>query len=99
MFTTPVYNSRRRGRFVNSAYLTRNVLPPKNSSNRAAMSTLYRKNDTTNLSGYKLGELTGNEKKKKKKKKEKKLFFSSRVRKQFKILTAPFEPLRPCSVK
>ena len=97
MFTTPVYNSRRRGRFVNSAFLTRNVLPPKNSSNRAAMSTLYRKNDTTNLSGYKLGELTGNEKKKKKKKrkKEKKLFFSSRVRKQFKILTAPFEPLRP----
>ena len=92
MFTTPVYNSRRRGRFVNSAFLTRNVLPPKNSSNRAAMSTLYRKNDTTNLSGYKLGELTGNEKKKKK---EKKLFFSSRVRKQFKILTAPFEPLRP----
>ena len=50
------------------------------------MSTLYR------FSGYKLGELTGNEK-------EKKLFFSSRVRKQFKILTAPFEPLRPCSVK
>ena len=94
MFTTPVYNSRRRGRFVNSAFLTRNVLPPKNSSNRAAMSTLYRKNDTTNLSGYKLGELTRNEKKKKKKK-EKKLFFSSRVRKQFKILTAPFEPLRP----
>ena len=94
MFTTPVYNSRRRGRFVNSAFLTRNVLPPKNSSNRAAMSTLYRKNDTTNLSGYKLGELTGNEKKK-----EKKLYFSSRVRKQFKILTAPFEPLRPCSVK
>ena len=90
MFTTPVYNSRRRGRFVNSAFLTRNVLPPKNSSNRAAMSTLYRKNDTTNLSGYKLGELTGNEKKK-----EKKLYFSSRVRKQFKILTAPFEPLRP----
>ena len=97
MFTTPVYNSRRRGRFVNSAFLTRNVLPPKNSSNRAAMSTLYRKNDTTNLSGYKLGEWTGNEKKKKKK--EKKLFFSSRIRKQFKILTAPFEPLRPCSVK
>ena len=63
------------------------------------MSTLYRKNDTTNLSGYKLGELTGNEKKKKKRKKEKKLFFSSRVRKQFKILTAPFEPLCPCSVK
>ena len=94
MFTTPVYNSRRRGRFVNSAFLTRNVLPPKNSSNRAAMSTLYRKNDTTNLSGYKLGELTGNEKKK-----EKKLYFSSQVRKQFKILTAPFEPLRPCSVK
>ena len=72
MFTTPVYNSRRRGPFVNSAFLTRNVLPPKNSSNRAAMSTLYRKNDTTNLSGYKLGELTGNEKKKKKKEKRKK---------------------------
>ena len=29
MFTTPVYNSRRRGRFVNSAFLTRNVLPQK----------------------------------------------------------------------
>ena len=28
------------------------------------MSTLQRKNDTTNLSGYKLGELTGNKKKK-----------------------------------
>ena len=27
------------------------------------MSTLQRKNDTTNLSGYKLGELTGNKKK------------------------------------
>ena len=77
MFTTPVYNSRRRGRFVNSAFLTRNVLPPKNSSNRAAMSTLYRKNDTTNLSGYKLGELTGNEKKKEKRKKAL-LFFSGK---------------------
>ena len=98
MFTTPVYNSRRGGRFVNSAFLTRDVLPKKrsffflwqtklkenvwrnskfqvnrrtnttwkqrlNSSNRAAMSTLHRKNDTTNLSGYKLGELTGNKKK------------------------------------
>ena len=78
MFTTPVYNSRRRGRFVNSAFLTRNVLPPKNSSNRAAMSTLYRKNDTTNLSGYKLGELTGNEKKKKEKRKKALLFFSGK---------------------
>ena len=29
MFTTPVYNSRRRGRFVNSAFLRRNVLPQK----------------------------------------------------------------------
>ena len=64
-----------------------------NSSNRDAMSTLYGKNDTTDLSGYKLGELTGN------KKKNKKLYFSSQVRKQFKILTVPFEPLRPCSVK
>ena len=78
MFTTPVYNSRRRGRFVNSAFLTRNVLPPKNSSNRAAMSTLYRKNDTTNLSGYKLGEWTGNEKKKKEKGKKALLFFSGK---------------------
>ena len=34
-----------------------------NSSNRDAMSTLYGKNDTTDLSGYKLGELTGNKKK------------------------------------
>ena len=57
------------------------------------MSTLQRKNDTTNLSGYKLGELTGN------KKKKKKLYFSSQVRKQFEILTVPFEALRPCSVK
>ena len=66
---------------MNSAFLTRNVLPPKNSSNRAAMSTLYRKNDTTNFSGYKLGELTGNEKKKKKKKEKRKkalLFFSGK---------------------
>ena len=31
MFTTPVYNSRRRGRFVNSAFLTRDVLPKKRS--------------------------------------------------------------------
>ena len=28
------------------------------SSNRATMSALHRKNDTTNLFGYKLGELT-----------------------------------------
>ena len=45
------------------------------------MSTLYRKNDTTNLSGYKLGELTRNEKKKKKKKEKRKkalLFFSGK---------------------
>ena len=62
-----------------------------NSSNRAAMPTLHRKNDTTNFSGYKLGELTGN--------KKKKLYFSSQVRKQFKILTVPFEPIRPYSVK
>ena len=34
-----------------------------NSSNRDAMSTPYGKNDTTDLSGYKLGELTGNKKK------------------------------------
>ena len=32
------------------------------SSNRAAMSALHKKNDTTNLFGYKLGELTGNNK-------------------------------------
>ena len=29
-------------------------------SNRAAMSALHAKNDTTNLFGYKLGELTEN---------------------------------------
>ena len=34
-------------------------------------------------------------KKKKKKTEEKKLLFSSRLIKQFKILTGPFEPLRP----
>ena len=121
MFTTPVYNSRRRGRFVNSAFLTRNILPKKrsflwqtklkesvwrnstfqvnrtnatgkrrlNSSNWVAMSTLQRKKDTTNLSGYKLGELTEN--------KKKKFYFSSQLRKQFKILTVLFEPLRPSS--
>ena len=32
------------------------------SSNRAAMSALHRKNDKTNLFGYKLGELTENNK-------------------------------------
>ena len=32
------------------------------SSNRAAMSALHRKKDATKLFGYKLGELTGNNK-------------------------------------
>ena len=85
LFTTPVYNSRRRGRFVNSAFFflwqtklkenvwrnfkfqvnRTNAIGKRrlNSSNRDAMSTLYGKNDTTDLSGYKLGELTGNKKK------------------------------------
>ena len=44
----------------------------------------HAKNDTTNLFGYKLGEST------------EKLYFSSQVRKQFKLLTVSFKPLRGC---
>ena len=47
------------------------------SSNRAAMSALHRKNDKTNLFGYKLGELKENNKAL--------LFFSGK--KQFKLLS------------
>ena len=47
------------------------------SSNRAAMSALRRKNDKTNLFGYKLGELKENNKAL--------LFFSGK--KQFKLLS------------
>ena len=51
------------------------------------LSALHAKNDTTNLFSYKLGkstELTS------------KLFFSSQVRKQFKLLAVPFKSLRCC---
>ena len=48
------------------------------------LSALHAKNDTTNyVFGYKLGEST-------------KLYFSSQVRKQFKLLTVPSKPLRCC---
>ena len=49
------------------------------------LSALHAKNDTTNPFGYKLGESTEN-----------KLYFSSQVRKQFKLLAVPFKPLRCC---
>ena len=50
------------------------------------LSALHAKNDTTNLFGYKLGESTENNKAL--------LLISSQVRKQFKLLTASFKPLR-----
>ena len=50
------------------------------------LSALHAKNDTTNPFGYKLSESTEN----------KKLCFSSQLRKQFKLLTVPFKPLRCC---
>ena len=50
------------------------------------LSALHAKNDTTNLFDYKLGESTENNKAL--------LLISSQVRKQFKLLTASFEPLR-----
>ena len=56
------------------------------SSNRATMSALHRKNDTTNLFGYKLGELTGNNKALP--------FFSAK--KTIQTFTVPFKPLRCC---
>ena len=49
------------------------------------LSALHAKNDT-NLFGYQLGELTENNK----------AHFSSQVRKQFKLLTVSFKPLRCC---
>ena len=50
------------------------------------LSALHAKNDTTNPTGYKLGESTENNKAL--------LFFE--VRKQFKLLTVQFKPLRSC---
>ena len=50
------------------------------------LSALHAKNDTTNLFDYKLGESTENNKAL--------LLISSQVRKQFKLLTASFKPLR-----
>ena len=49
------------------------------------LSALHAKNDTTNLFGCKLGESTEN---------NEAAYFSSRVRKQSKLLTVPFKPLR-----
>ena len=51
------------------------------------LSAILAKNDTTNLIGYKLGEPTEN---------NEALYFSSQLRKQFKLLTVPFKPLRCC---
>ena len=50
------------------------------------LSALHGKNDTTNPFGYKLGESQ----------KTTKLYFSSQVRKQFKLFAVPFKPLRCC---
>ena len=50
------------------------------------LSALHVTNDTTNLFDYKLGESTENNKAL--------LLISSQVRKQFKLLTASFKPLR-----
>ena len=50
------------------------------------LSALHAKNDTTNLFGCKLDESTENNK----------LFFSSQVKKQFKLLAVPFKSLRCC---
>ena len=47
------------------------------------LSALHAKNDTTNPFGHKLGEST-------------ELYFSSQVRKQFKLLAVPSKPLRCC---
>ena len=51
------------------------------------LSALHAKNDTKNPFGYKLGEST---------EKTTQLYFSSQVRKQFKLLAVPFKPLRCC---
>ena len=50
------------------------------------LSALPAKKDTTNLFGYKLGESTETTK----------LYFPSQIRKQFKLLTVTFKPLRCC---
>ena len=62
------------------------VLP--RASEPPFLSALHAKNDTTNLFDYKLGESTENNKAL--------LLISSQVRKQFKLLTVPFKPLRCC---
>ena len=53
---------------------------------RPFLSALHAKNDTTNLFGH---NLAGQQK-------TTKLYFSSQVRKQFKLLTVPFKPLHCC---
>ena len=50
------------------------------------LSALHAKNDTTNLVGYNLAS----------QQKTTKLFFSSQVRKEFKLLEVPFKPLCCC---
>ena len=52
----------------------------------AFLSALYAKKDTTNLFATNLAS----------QQKTTKLYFSSHVRKQFKLLTVPFKPLRCC---
>ena len=120
LFTTPVY-SRRRSRFVNSAFPYKKIWPKNQilvmtnkfeskclqkfyvsskqekewyrkttsyleQQSRDFLSALHANNDTTNPFGYKLSESTEN----------KKLCFSSQLRKQFKLLTVPFKPIRCC---
>ena len=60
-----------------------NVLP--RATKPPFLSAPHAKNDTTNPFGYNFGESTEN---------PTKLYFSSQIRKQFKLLTVPFKPLR-----
>ena len=124
LFTTPVY-SRRRSRFVKSAFPKKNIWPKNRtlfitnkfeskcwqkfyvsskrekkktgtgkrrltSSNRAAICIfcqhfMLRKTQQTLLAINLVSQ-----------QKTTKLYFSSHVRKQFKLLTVPFKPLRCC---
>ena len=60
------------------------VLPRGTES--AFLSAFHAKNDTTNFSAINLAS----------QQKTTKLFFSSQVRKQFKLLAVPLKPLRCC---
>ena len=120
LFTTPVY-SRRRGRFVNSAFPNKKNLAQKRSlfmtnkfeskclqkfyvsskhekecymkttsyleePNRHFCQHFMRRTTQQTFSAINLAS----------QQKTTKLFFSSQVRKQFKLLTVPFKPLRCC---